>query len=572
MTFRAKPAVKRAHRPSWEVQGRRNLYLNLAFIGVIVLAVLILVAAAGVSYYDDHFGKVAVVNGTAITKDALRDRVKVDTFRLDHTESIIRDQLNTGKITQDQANTQLQQVTSLRNALPQSSLDKLVDATLQGQLAAKEGVTVTDQQVDAQLTKEATTPELRHAWIISVAPDVSSNTTGPTEQQKADAKAKIDGALADIKAGKKWEDVAKAVSGDGSASNGGDLGWTTQTGGEDQAFSDALFALPLNGVTDVVLGADGTYRIGRVTEIQPSAVDPNYQQKITDAGVSMSAYRDALRAEATQVALSDKITADAVNTATLQRQVSEIFISGTPGAPPQDEVDASHILISPGGDPSKVSSLAADDPAWAAAKAEADQIYAELQKDPSKFEELARTKSSDTVSGAQGGKLGWFKATDLVSEFSQAAFAPGLKDGQILPPVKTQYGWHIIRFEGRRADASIRIKDLHDQAVAGADFAALAKANSEGPQAADGGMLGWIAQNQIDKQQEDAIFATKVGGVSDVVSTSSGYYLFKVWQEQTRKPDGEQLKTLQTNAFDNWYAAQKKAAAIVEDQLSAATQ
>ncbi len=49
MTFRAKPVVKRAHRPSWESQDRRNFYLNLGFGLVVVLAVVILLVAAGLT-------------------------------------------------------------------------------------------------------------------------------------------------------------------------------------------------------------------------------------------------------------------------------------------------------------------------------------------------------------------------------------------------------------------------------------------------------------------------------------------------------------------------------------------
>jgi len=574
MTFRAKPAVKRAHRPSWEGRDRRNLYVNLAFVAVIAFALLILVAAAGASYYGDHFAQVARVNGTEISKDALRDRVKVDTFRLDHFESLVQDQVNTGKIDQAAADRQRQQITSARNQLPQSSLDALVDATLQAQLAMKEGVAVTDQQVDDALTKEATSPELRHTWVISVAPDVSTGTSAPTDRQKADAKAKAEKALADLASGKTWEDVAKAVSGDSSAAKGGDLGWSTKSGGPDQAFQDALFAAKVNEPTAVIEGADGTFRIGRVTEIQQESVDADYQQKIRDAGVSIDAYRAAVRAELVRTALSDKITNAVVDTASVMRDVSEIYLQGTPGSAPVDEVKSAHILISPNGDPSKASALAADDPAWKTAEDTANQIYAELQKDPTKFAELAQTKSDDKGSGADGGTLPWFKEADVDPGFGKAVFASGLTPGQILAPVRSQFGWHIIRFDARRTDASVRIQELHDKATAqGADFAALAKAESDGSTAADGGKLGWIARNQIDQAQEDAIFKTAVGDVSAVITTSSGYYIFKVWQEETRKPEGDQVATLKSSAFSNWYAAQKKTAVIVEQQVgSSATQ
>ena len=58
------------------------------------------------------------------------------------------------------------------------------------------------------------------------------------------------------------------------------------------------------------------------------------------------------------------------------------------------------------------------------------------------FEDLARTKSS-CPSGKKGGNLGWFSHGQMVKEFQKAAFS--LKKGQISQPVKTQFGWHIIK-------------------------------------------------------------------------------------------------------------------------------
>ena len=75
MTFRAKPVVKRDHRPAWETQDRRNFYLNLGFGLIVVLALLILAIAAGLNYYNDHLASVGSVDGVSISKDQLRDRV-----------------------------------------------------------------------------------------------------------------------------------------------------------------------------------------------------------------------------------------------------------------------------------------------------------------------------------------------------------------------------------------------------------------------------------------------------------------------------------------------------------------
>lgn len=60
------------------------------------------------------------------------------------------------------------------------------------------------------------------------------------------------------------------------------------------------------------------------------------------------------------------------------------------------------------------------------------------------FEKVAQEKSL-CPSGKSGGDLGWFGRNMMVKEFETAAFA--LKPGELSKPVKTQFGWHIIKVE-----------------------------------------------------------------------------------------------------------------------------
>jgi peptidyl-prolyl cis-trans isomerase C len=81
---------------------------------------------------------------------------------------------------------------------------------------------------------------------------------------------------------------------------------------------------------------------------------------------------------------------------------------------------------------------------------EARDILDRLAKNE-KFEDLAKKYSLDG-SKDYGGDLGYFTAPEMVPEFSKAAFA--LKTGETSQPVKTDFGWHIIRLEDRKMGAA----------------------------------------------------------------------------------------------------------------------
>ncbi len=78
---------------------------------------------------------------------------------------------------------------------------------------------------------------------------------------------------------------------------------------------------------------------------------------------------------------------------------------------------------------------------------EAKAILAEVKKGTD-FAELAKQKSKDPGAAAEGGDLGYFGKDQMVPEFAEVAFK--LDKGQVSDPVKTQFGWHIIKVEDKR--------------------------------------------------------------------------------------------------------------------------
>ena len=76
------------------------------------------------------------------------------------------------------------------------------------------------------------------------------------------------------------------------------------------------------------------------------------------------------------------------------------------------------------------------------------------------FEKIAKEKSIDTASSENGGDIGYVLKEELVPEFGNVAFI--LKVGEISKPVKTQYGWHIIKVEDIRPAQFLPFDEVKD--------------------------------------------------------------------------------------------------------------
>ncbi len=110
--------------------------------------------------------------------------------------------------------------------------------------------------------------------------------------------------------------------------------------------------------------------------------------------------------------------------------------------------------------------ISGDEKIDAAAKSQADEIYEKATEEKIDFSKLAKEYSQDPGSAALGGDLGYFSKGKMVAEFEEVAFK--LKKGEISKPVRTIYGYHIIKvtnIKGNEIQAShilVKVRDFNE--------------------------------------------------------------------------------------------------------------
>ena len=124
--------------------------------------------------------------------------------------------------------------------------------------------------------------------------------------------------------------------------------------------------------------------------------------------------------------LMDSLLANEGKAATTDEAMKKVYDDAAKQITSEQEVHARHILV--------------------ATEDEAKAIEEELKKGAD-FAELAKKKSKDP-GASDGGDLGFFTKDQMVPEFSAVAFS--LEPGKISDPVKSQFGWHIIKVEEKR--------------------------------------------------------------------------------------------------------------------------
>ena len=165
--------------------------------------------------------------------------------------------------------------------------------------------------------------------------------------------------------------------------------------------------------------------VARKAEADKAANGPDFARRL-------AYYHDKLEMEAVLIGVAKN--------ATTEEAERKVYEEAAKANPPEPEVHARHILL-----PDEASAKAA----LARVKAGEDfaKVATELSKDP----------------GGEGGDLGWFTKDKMVPEFADAAFK--LEPGQISEPVKSQFGWHIIKLEEKRVKSFPPFEQVKDQAA-----------------------------------------------------------------------------------------------------------
>lgn len=182
---------------------------------------------------------------------------------------------------------------------------------------------------------------------------------------------------------------------------------------------------------DVDVGIDG---VRQQNNMEPA----QFEQEIRNAGYTMASYRDFMKKHLAKLKLINLKVRSKVKVSDddLQQEYQRYLKSE--GADP--EIHARHILVQV---PAKASAADAE-----AARQKAASFALEARKPGADFVALAK-KRSEGSSANDGGDLGYFRRGVMVPEFERVAFA--LKPGEVSEPVRTKFGWHVIKVDDVRA-------------------------------------------------------------------------------------------------------------------------
>lgn len=164
---------------------------------------------------------------------------------------------------------------------------------------------------------------------------------------------------------------------------------------------------------------------------------------LTDARKNMMEYDPVFKKQLQSVKdelLTQFAVSKAIDRVTVsEAEITKFFDENPDQFKGQETVTASHILVD--------------------SEEKANELMAKIQSGETAFEDCAKECSS-CPSGQNGGNLGEFGHGQMVPEFDEACFS--MEVGELRGPVKTQFGYHIIHLDSKKAAEPMKLADVHD--------------------------------------------------------------------------------------------------------------
>jgi peptidyl-prolyl cis-trans isomerase SurA len=283
------------------------------------------------------------------------------------------------------------------------------------------------------------------------------------------------------------------------------------------------------------------------------------RETIERDGVGFDRFREDVRAEMLVARLRDREVDSRIMVG--DSEIQSFLRSQENQGEKIDEYNLTHILVT-------VPEQATPDEVKQR-RARADTALAQL-KQGLDFRQVAAS-FSDAPDALQGGAMGWRPAARLPTIFLDAL--KNMKVGQVSDLLRSPNGFHILKLIDKRGnntpvivtqtharhilirlnevvsenDARNRLTSLKDRIANGADFAELARLQSDDTSAARGGDLGWVTPGDVVPEFERAMDALKAGQVSNPFKTPFGWHIVQVLErrEQDMSKDRERLAARQ---------------------------
>jgi parvulin-like peptidyl-prolyl isomerase len=554
MTYRSRPAPRRRHRARWQDELRTQRLLVGGFAAAIAIALGLFGMTAWNSYYDSHLRQMLMVEGTAVPREAVDLRQAIIGAELQATGVDLNGQLGGARdaILQQQ----LSAVVDQFNTLTSNATDSLVDGLFQAIHAGTYGISVAEDEIDAEVAvRQTLSPRVRLSMIAANASPADAPVgTEPTEADFARAEGEAADLRAQLDAGGDFAAIAAEQSDDPASAQAEGLVGTIE---EDDVQFGYLFPLANGAEAGDLVGpvrTDNGYVILRVESRSEEGPFTSLIDLLASARVTTADYRAYIADELRRRAFRAYFEQEVVVSPAPQREIAQILILNDQGVPvPKQRIR--HLLAQPL--PGVEDQSAATEEEWQAALARAEAWYAEVQDPDANWFALA-TQSDDPGSRNDGGDLGWYDPTSsqFVPEF-EAAVAE-LTVGEISQPVRTDFGYHVIQVTDQRTTALGFAQDLIDDLQADPDsFSAMAEANSEDASTrTKGGNAGWVARYEEVPDREAAIFALQdVGDISTApVVVGNQIWIFKLLNSvELRGIDDNRLNTIRATGYPNWY-------------------